>query len=89
MGYSVYVQEGTFQHTAARRRLGAIKLYLVARLFEFQHTAARRRLGIYHAKAVFKTGVSTHSRPKAAGLAFMLYPDPSGVSTHSRPKAAG
>ena len=33
--------------------------------------------------------VSTHSRPKAAGLIFQERTAPEFVSTHSRPKAAG
>ena len=33
--------------------------------------------------------VSTHSRPKAAGIGPVAEPRISGVSTHSRPKAAG
>ena len=33
----------------------------------FQHTAARRRLGFTNATASKAEGVSTHSRPKAAG----------------------
>ena len=33
----------------------------------FQHTAARRRLGIDGDVVKISTGVSTHSRPKAAG----------------------
>ena len=33
--------------------------------------------------------VSTHSRPKAAGLGTPLPNKRAGVSTHSRPKAAG
>ena len=33
--------------------------------------------------------VSTHSRPKAAGIGSVAEPRISGVSTHSRPKAAG
>ena len=37
----------------------------------FQHTAARRRLGVYPAENEEFTRVSTHSRPKAAGLAMM------------------
>ena len=56
-----------FQHTAARRRLGLmISVFLI--LVWFQHTAARRRLADW---AMYKLGficVSTHSRPKAAGL---------------------
>ena len=34
-------------------------------------------------------GVSTHSRPKAAGQGNSKGSDAKGVSTHSRPKAAG
>ena len=33
--------------------------------------------------------VSTHSRPKAAGMQLEFEPVPEEVSTHSRPKAAG
>ena len=33
----------------------------------FQHTAARRRLETIHEKICRRNGVSTHSRPKAAG----------------------
>ena len=33
--------------------------------------------------------VSTHSRPKAAGVACYTLDDVAKVSTHSRPKAAG
>ena len=34
-------------------------------------------------------GVSTHSRPKAAGGEADIYQAAADVSTHSRPKAAG
>ena len=34
-------------------------------------------------------GVSTHSRPKAAGFIAQIQPRGNAVSTHSRPKAAG
>ena len=54
----------------------------------FQHTAARRRLAIQDLTARINI-VSTHSRPKAAGLQKMWGGDLSTVSTHSRPKAAG
>ena len=55
----------------------------------FQHTAARRRLGLT-CKAIGTTsGVSTHSRPKAAGLRQNDKELLDLVSTHSRPKAAG
>ena len=39
--------------------------------------------------ADFGSLVSTHSRPKAAGMAAVLAAVAGGVSTHSRPKAAG
>ena len=55
----------------------------------FQLTAARRRLVKMVMKELWQFGVSTHSRPKAAGaLIPMLYRHKT-VSTHSRPKAAG
>ena len=77
----------------------------------FQLTAARRRLGIVGVIVLDGDGVSTHSRPKAAGYVAdfdtaadlfqltaarrRLGQEISGrecnyvVSTHSRPKAAG
>ena len=55
----------------------------------FQLTAARRRLVSVREKTLNLSFVSTHSRPKAAGiLACQKMGEPS-VSTHSRPKAAG
>ena len=122
-----------FQHTAARRRLGACdgliwRTYHVSthsrpkaagclRWFNleniscfntqppeggwrlliklhnscsaFQHTAARRRLESRHEDRGRVLGVSTHSRPKAAGRQLIWYERPRDVSTHSRPKAAG
>ena len=58
---------GQFQHTAARRRLdcGVIASELMAR---FQHTAARRRLVHRRQGFPYFLRVSTHSRPKAAGI---------------------
>ena len=55
-----------FQHTAARRRLALVQS---AMSFSdvFQHTAARRRLALSANAALAVIGVSTHSRPKAAG----------------------
>ena len=55
---------------------------------KFQHTAARRRL--LPARGVFRfwSGVSTHSRPKAAASLQTRYTICAKVSTHSRPKAA-
>ena len=56
-----------FQHTAARRRLGSeTSSDDFGRLF--QHTAARRRLVGKTNLGVRRMLVSTHSRPKAAGI---------------------
>ena len=56
-----------FQHTAARRRLGSLAVSILQDL-SFQHTAARRRLVDRNWCVVPPAEVSTHSRPKAAGL---------------------
>ncbi len=58
---------GSFQHTAARRRLGVTGTLQHCPILLFQHTAARRRLVADNLEAVAKADVSTHSRPKAAG----------------------
>ena len=55
----------------------------------FQHTAARRRLGLSEKQNARSQKVSTHSRPKAAGLSWLTPLITVLVSTHSRPKAAG
>ena len=55
----------------------------------FQHTAARRRLEHHQLLATTGAGVSTHSRPKAAGSVSSTAEIDGTVSTHSRPKAAG
>ena len=55
----------------------------------FQHTAARRRLALFSVFVCFFYGVSTHSRPKAAGTEQACAYASQIVSTHSRPKAAG
>ncbi len=57
----------SFQHTAARRRLGPPE-FCFRKPKPFQHTAARRRLGHAKYRVCSFSGVSTHSRPKAAGL---------------------
>ena len=78
-----------FQHTAARGRLEERTVVLILGL-PFQHTAARGRLVNGDGKNQAVIDVSTHSRPRAAGLsgwgtaAYLAY-----VSTHSRPRAAG
>ena len=55
----------------------------------FQHTAARRRLAADVFAGVDDKMVSTHSRPKAAGVRVLVWVMAVWVSTHSRPKAAG
>ena len=57
-----------FQHTAARRRLVLVTAKSVTKSFLFQHTAARRRLGATSQYPISSFFVSTHSRPKAAGI---------------------
>ena len=57
--------------------------------FPFQHTAARRRLVVGMLDQAGLSGVSTHSRPKAAGAMTEMTVVHGFVSTHSRPKAAG
>ena len=56
-----------FQLTAARRRLDIFFISISYSNFLFQLTAARRRLGRLLARGITAIGVSTHSRPKAAG----------------------
>jgi len=58
-------------------------------LAQFQHTAARRRLAALPCGFGLVGGVSTHSRPKAAGITETRVLHLQNVSTHSRPKAAG
>ena len=67
MVFAQIVRHPPFQLTAARRRLDAerMKPEVVA---VFQLTAARRRLGVCGIHAHIQRDVSTHSRPKAAGM---------------------
>ena len=65
---SLSLSSSMFQHTAARRRLAIDKPPREHREREFQHTAARRRLGHELQDRHHREAVSTHSRPKAAGL---------------------
>ena len=60
-----------FQLTAARRRLDNL-LGAGSAAQMFQLTAARRRLGLFELAAITVYYVSTHSRPKAAGLLGLL-----------------
>ena len=76
-----------FQHTAARRRLAVSRLiYLPLICFNTQPPEGGWLLNVYYNPDV---GVSTHSRPKAAGQGLTGPQGQRGVSTHSRPKAAG
>ena len=59
-----------FQLTAARRRLEPNCAHQTV-LFTFQLTAARRRLVVIPFEVLEAPGVSTHSRPKAAGKSQM------------------
>ena len=54
----------------------------------FQHTAARRRLGRYEINTEEEFEVSTHSRPKAAGLLDNLIPT-GGGSFNTQPPEGG
>ena len=67
----------------------AMRRAVSSRALTFQHTAARRRLGQRRNAPFFSVGVSTHSRPKAAGPLKTIMQPCCTVSTHSRPKAAG
>ena len=77
-----------FQHTAARRRLGADKLASNIRQVVSTHSRPKAA-GFTPSSGEAETGVSTHSRPKAAGRKRRLHKLHRVVSTHSRPKAAG
>ena len=71
------INELEFQHTAARRRLAVTPTSAVPSE-KFQHTAARRRLGFSPPDNKTYSIVSTHSRPKAAGIAQL----PKAIPTH-------
>ena len=86
--FSAICTTQAFQHTAARRRLVS-STSCTHTNNQFQHTAARRRLVQTHIQAPSVFKVSTHSRPKAAGLWRYRFRIDGKVSTHSRPKAAG
>ena len=65
----IEAKKDMFQHTAARRRLE--NRFIAAKSsIMFQHTAARRRLDALPAVGGAAGHVSTHSRPKAAGIRF-------------------
>ena len=77
-----------FQHTAARRQLAhhAGAGSLVRRSFNTQPPEGSWQ---QQPGQSIRPGVSTHSRPKAAGNGMKVSAQREVVSTHSRPKAAG
>ena len=78
----------TFQHTAARRRLVfKSSIAFCSSCFNTQPPEGGWVLKLFGER--FNLRVSTHSRPKAAGLRHFLLRCRLRVSTHSRPKAAG
>ena len=82
------LQSFQFQHTAARRRLGPVCSLnqLAERSFNTQPPEGGWEcLNFYNINII----VSTHSRPKAAGISSEYQKRRIRVSTHSRPKAAG
>ena len=78
-----------FQHTAARRRLGNHAVRYSQRFFCFNTQPPEGGWAGLRHEACNKRSVSTHSRPKAAGLTTHQNQHRCCVSTHSRPKAAG
>ena len=77
-----------FQHTAARRRLANAQIDLLDEQ-KFQHTAARRRLVFTRLLLFLVWIVSTHSRPKAAGLARILKIRPHLYCFNTQPPEGG
>ena len=78
-----------FQHTAARRRLASVQPGMTWLTGCFNTQPPEGGWGNEQNSSDSNFNVSTHSRPKAAGLIIsgvVLVPR---VSTHSRPKAAG
>ena len=79
IGFNTQPPEGGWSHS--KNSLLTVAL--------FQHTAARRRLVPSPSLYAGCPSVSTHSRPKAAGILSRFFVNNVNVSTHSRPKAAG
>ena len=77
-----------FQHTAARRRLGA---HIIIKANDINGFNTQPPEGGWFICVIICTylKVSTHSRPKAAGYIYDFLLSSNQVSTHSRPKAAG
>ena len=85
-GRPIILSNRTFQHTAARRRLPLQRcLSCFQRSFNTQPPEGGwESIGLMPSD----TGVSTHSRPKAADVLYFCIFTQIYVSTHSRPKAA-
>ena len=82
------LNQRTFQHTAARRRLALMSGSLLICWIVSTHSRPKAA-GLNWLLADVLSGVSTHSRPKAAGQCPKNTHMATIVSTHSRPKAAG
>ena len=80
--------ERKFQHTAARRRLGNERCKFFGYLYCFNTQPPEGGWDLVN-NGEPPVQVSTHSRPKAAGLVNAEDAEKLTVSTHSRPKAAG
>ena len=80
---------GTFQHTAARRRLVQADGVFEPLGICFNTQPPEGGWAEQNYPSAFECEVSTHSRPKAAGLIIGEFALGVVVSTHSRPKAAG
>ena len=77
-----------FQHTAARRRLGRVRVMGIV-WQRFQHTAARRRLESTKRPSALPFPFQHTAARRRLGMGDFLFSDNIMVSTHSRPKAAG
>ena len=77
-----------FQHTAARRRL-VRSVQIRPRVYGFNTQPPEGGWALVGEDALNELVVSTHSRPKAAGMRKLIKSIGINVSTHSRPKAAG
>ena len=78
-----------FQHTAARRRLGRSSIVGMREKQSFNTQPPEGGWLVLDEFGAGNLSVSTHSRPKAAGISEAVQVLFGRVSTHSRPKAAG
>ena len=87
LGISFATARAWFQHTAARRQLGHRRWHR-QRKSRFNTQPPEGSWNRLTLTARGRIGVSTHSRPKAAGRPREHPKTIHAVSTHSRPKAA-